>query len=168
MRGLRLSTAVATAALALAIVVTPAAARQPGPTIVQTAIAVNAATGEFDELIAAVQRAGLVSVLNGNRQFTVFAPTDAAFERLFTALGVDGVDEIPVDTLRSVLLNHVATGQRFSGSVLASSRIRMLGKGFGIPSVRNGVPYIDEARIVGADVDVSNGVIHVIDAVLLP
>ena len=70
MRGLRLSTAVATAALALAIVVTPAAARQPGPTIVQTAIAVNAATGEFDELIAAVQRAGLVSVLNGNRQLS--------------------------------------------------------------------------------------------------
>jgi transforming growth factor-beta-induced protein len=164
----RLTFIAVSAALLLGLAAQPVAARQAGSTIVGTAVAVNAKTGEFSHLIEALVRTGLVDTLNGNRQFTVFAPTDAAFERLFTALGVDGVDEIPVDTLRSVLLNHVATGQRFSGSVLASSRIRMLGKGFGIPSVRNGVPYIDEARIVGADVDVSNGVIHVIDAVLLP
>jgi len=164
----RLTFIAVSAALLLGLAAQPVAARQAGSTIVGTAVAVNAKTGEFSHLIEALVRTGLVDTLNGNRQFTVFAPTDAAFERLFTTLGVDGVDEIPVDTLRSVLLNHVATGQRFSGSVLASSRIRMLGKGFGIPSVRNGVPYIDEARIVGADVDVSNGVIHVIDAVLLP
>jgi len=164
----RLTFIAVSAALLLGLAAQPVAARQAGSTIVGTAVAVNAKTGEFSHLIEALVRTGLVDTMNGNRQFTVFAPTDAAFERLFTALGVDGVDEIPVDTLRSVLLNHVATGQRFSGSVLASSRIRMLGKGFGIPSVRNGVPYIDEARIVGADVDVSNGVIHVIDAVLLP
>ena len=164
----RLTFIAVSAALLLGLAAQPVAARQAGSTIVGTAVAVNAKTGEFSHLIEALVRTGLVDTLNGNRQFTVFDPTDAAFERLFTALGVDGVDEIPVDTLRSVLLNHVATGQRFSGSVLASSRIRMLGKGFGIPSVRNGVPYIDEARIVGADVDVSNGVIHVIDAVLLP
>ena len=164
----RLTFIAVSAALLLGLAAQPVAARQAGSTIVGTAVAVNAKTGEFSHLMEALVRTGLVDTLNGNRQFTVFAPTDAAFERLFTALGVDGVDEIPVDTLRSVLLNHVATGQRFSGSVLASSRIRMLGKGFGIPSVRNGVPYIDEARIVGADVDVSNGVIHVIDAVLLP
>ena len=79
MRGLRLSAAVAAAALSLAVVATPVAARQPGATIVDTAIAVNAATGEFDELIGAVVRAGLVDELDGHRQFTVFAPTDAAF-----------------------------------------------------------------------------------------
>ena len=79
MRGLRLTAAVATAALSLAVVATPVAARQPSSTIVDTAIAVNAATGEFDELIGAVVRAGLVDELDGHRQFTVFAPTDAAF-----------------------------------------------------------------------------------------
>ena len=73
----RIAILLAAAAVSLAIAA-PVAARQPGPTIVETAIAVNQATGEFDELIAAVSRAGLVSTLNGNRQFTVFAPTDAA------------------------------------------------------------------------------------------
>ena len=168
MRGLRLSTAVATAALALAIVVTPAAARQPGPTIVQTAIAVNAANGEFDELIAAVQRAGLVNVLNGNRQFTVFAPTDAAFHDLYAALNVSGVADIPVATLRAVLLHHVAPGERFSGDVVGSTRVRTLNGDFLFPSVRGGSAYVDGAQIVLADVDASNGVIHVIDQVLVP
>ena len=83
MRGLRLSSAIAAAALSLAVVAGPVAARQPGATIVDTAIAVNAATGEFDQLIAAVDRAGLLGVLDGNRQFTVFAPTDAAFQDLY-------------------------------------------------------------------------------------
>ena len=101
MRGLRLSAAVAAAALSLAVVATPVAARQPGSTIVDTAIAVNAATGEFDELIGAVVRAGLVDKLDGHRQFTVFAPTDAAFADLYAALGVDSVDDIAVSTLRA-------------------------------------------------------------------
>ena len=143
-------------------------ARQPGPTIVGTAIAANAATGEFDDPIAAARRAGLVDVLNGNRQLTVFAPTDAAFERLFQTLGVSGVDAIPVATLRAVLLHHVAPGQRFSGDVLASSRIRMLDKSFTHPAIVGGVPTIDGATIIAPDIDASNGVIHVIDTVLLP
>jgi uncharacterized surface protein with fasciclin (FAS1) repeats len=168
MRALRLGTAVATAALALAVVVTPAAARQPGPTIVQTAIAVNAANGEFDELIAAVQRAGLVNTLNGNRQFTVFAPTDAAFEDLYAALHVDGVDEIPLGTLRAVLLHHVAPGERFSGDVVGSTRVRTLNGDFLFPSVAGGSAYVDDAQIVIADVNASNGVIHVINKVLVP
>jgi transforming growth factor-beta-induced protein len=146
----------------------PVSARQPGPTIVGTAIAVNAATGEFDELIAAVSRAGLVDALNGNRQFTVFAPTDAAFEELYTALGVGGIDEIPLDTLTAVLLHHVAPGERFSGDVVTSTRVRTLNRDFLAPSVEGGAAFVDDAQIVIADVDVSNGVIHVIDSVLVP
>ena len=160
--------ALASASLLIGLIASPAAARQSGPTIVDTAIAVNASTGEFDHLIAAVSRTGLAPTLDGRRHFTVFAPTDAAFERLFAALGVSGVNEIPVDTLRSVLLYHVVAGQRFSGDVLDSSRIRTLSKQFIHPSVRAGVPYVDDARIVSADIQASNGVIHVIDAVLLP
>ena len=164
----RLALVAASAALLLGIAAGPVSAREPGPTIVGAAVAVNAQTGEFSHLIEAVTRAGLVDTLNGNRQFTVFAPTDAAFEDLFTALGVSGVDQIPVDTLRAVLLYHVAPGERFSGDVVASTRIRTLSKGFLVPSVHDGSAWVNDARIVAADVDVSNGVIHVIDKVLLP
>ena len=168
MRRLRLSTAFSAAALSLAVVATPVAARQPGPTIVDTAIAVNAATGEFDELIGAVVRAGLVDELDGNRQFTVFAPTDAAFEDLYAALGVDSVDDIPVATLRRVLLHHVAPGERDSGDVVSSTKVRTLNRDFLSPTVQGGSAYVDGAKILLADVDASNGVIHVIDSVLVP
>ena len=164
----RLSLILLSAGLLASLVAAPVAARQSRSTIVGTAIAVNASTGEFDHLIAAVVRAGLVDTLDGRRQFTVFAPTDAAFESLFAALGVTGVDQIPLDTLRAVLLYHVAPGERFSADVLGSTRIRTLSKGFIHPSIRVGAPYVNDARIVAADIDVSNGVIHVIDAVLLP
>ena len=164
----RLTSLTLASVLLLGLAVAPAAARAPGPTIVETAVAVNAATGEFDHLIAAAVRAGLADTLNGNRQFTVFAPTDAAFEDLFDVLGVSGVDAIPVATLRSVLLYHVAPGERFSDDVLGATRIRTLSKGFLVPRVSGGQPYVNDARIVVADVDASNGVIHVIDRVLLP
>jgi uncharacterized surface protein with fasciclin (FAS1) repeats len=164
----RLALLAASAALVLGLGASPVAARQPGPTIVETALAVNADSGQFTYLIQAVQRAGLVDTLNGNRQFTVFAPTDAAFEKLFAALHVDGIDEISVDTLRAVLLYHVAPGERFSGDVVASTRIRTVSKGFITPSVHDGGAWVNDARILTADVDVSNGVIHVIDSVLLP
>jgi transforming growth factor-beta-induced protein len=152
--------------LALAIAA-PASARTNGSSIVDTAIAVNQSTGEFDHLIAAVVRADLVATLDGNRQFTVFAPTDAAFEDLFDALGVSGVNDIPVSTLRAVLLYHVAPGERFAADVVSSSRIRTVSKGFLWPSVNGGV-YINDAQVIAADIDVSNGVIHVIDRVLIP
>jgi transforming growth factor-beta-induced protein len=163
----RLAFLAAAGALVLGLGAQPVAARG-GSTIVETAVAVNAQTGEFDHLIAAVVRTNLVSTLDGHRQFTVFAPTDAAFERLFAALGVSSVDQIPVDTLRSVLLYHVAPGNRDSSAVLDSSRIRTLSKGFLTPSVHDGSAWINGARIVVPDVHASNGVIHVIDEVLLP
>ena len=164
----RLISLTAAAALVLVVAVQPVAARQPGPTIVETAVAVNASSGEFDHLIEAVVRADLVDPLNANRQLTVFAPTDAAFEELFATLGVSGVSDIPVATLRAVLLYHVAPGERFSDDVVASTRIRTLSKGFLVPSVHDGGAYVNDARIVAADIDASNGVIHVIDTVLLP
>jgi transforming growth factor-beta-induced protein len=158
----------ASAALILGLAAQPVAARAPGPTIVETALAVNADSGEFDYLIEAVVATGLVDTLNGNRQFTVFAPTDAGFEDLFAALGVDGISDIPVDLLTSVLLYHVAPGERFSDDVVASTRIRTVSKGFLVPSLSGGSAFVNDAKILIADVDASNGVIHVIDEVLLP
>ena len=162
----RLATIALAAGLALGVAA-PVAARS-GPTITDIAIAVNADSGEFSQLIAAASRAGLVEVLDGKRMFTVFAPTDAAFAALYDALGVDGVDEIPLGTLKAVLLHHVAPGERFSGDVLSSSRIRTLNRDFVFPSVSGGTPFIDGAAILTPDIDASNGVIHVIDTVLMP
>ena len=79
-----------------------------------------------------------------------------------------GVNDIPVGTLRAVLLYHVAPGERFAEDVVSSSRIRTVSKGFLWPSVNGGGVYINDAQVIAADIDVSNGVIHVIDRVLLP
>ena len=162
----RLSALALAGLLGLAIAA-PVAARNQGPTIVDTAVAVNASTGEFDYLIEAVVATGLAGTLDGNRQFTVFAPTDAAFEDLFAALGVSGIDAIDPGLLRSVLLYHVAPGQRLAADVVDSSRIRTLNRGFLAVGTDGGV-FVNDAQVIAADIDVSNGVIHVIDQVLLP
>jgi transforming growth factor-beta-induced protein len=167
----RIALSILTGVMAIGLVAAPAAAKS-GATIVDTAIAVNGQTGQFTYLIQAVVKAGLVETLDGKRQFTVFAPTDAAFEDLFDTLGVDGIADIPASTLKAVLLFHVAPGERFSGDVLDASRVRTVSKSFLFPSIKGGKPYISGAKntaeIVLPDVNASNGVIHVIDAVLLP
>jgi uncharacterized surface protein with fasciclin (FAS1) repeats len=145
--------------------VTPAAAA-PAPTIVDVAIAVNAESGEFSTLIAAVQRAGFVDALSARGQRTVFAPTDAAFEA--AGLTADNIETVPLDALRDILLYHVAPGSRDSGEVLASDQIRMANGGFTTIWVEHGRAYINDAQIVAVDIEASNGIIHVIDGVLLP
>lgn len=157
-----------TCALAAACLLTPLAATsarasQECPTIVETALAVNAETGEFSTLIAAVVRAGLVDTLNGKRQFTVFAPTDAAFAKL--GLNAGNIDTVPLAALTNILLYHVAPGERFAEDVVSASRVRMLNKQFA--PIGEG-PTIGGAGFVAVDVDACNGVIHVIDSVLIP
>jgi len=100
----------------------------------------------------------------------VYVPTRAqVWVKTATAgINVSGVADIPVATLRAVLLHHVAPGERFSGDVVGSTRVRTLNGDFLFPSVRGGSAYVDGAQIVIADVDASNGVIHVIDQVLVP
>lgn len=122
--------------------------------------------GEFDVLQAAVVRAGLVDVLNGNGQFTVFAPTDMAF---VTTLGVAdeaaaiaAINGLPLDTLKNILLYHVTEGRRTSASVLAAPSYRML-NGSTLTRAK-----LSAAGIAATDISASNGVVHVINAVLLP
>ena len=160
-------------------------------TIVDTALAVNAQTGEFTYLIAALLRvddeldAGLIPLLDGNRQFTVFAPTDAAFDAAAEALygpgatGAQLVANLDADVLLSILTYHVAPGRRDAASVLGSTQVRTLSKSFVYPyedmdgnaflrdvdSLGLGSP---DAQIVATDIFASNGVIHVIDWVLIP
>ena len=151
----------------------PAAQAAPkGDSIVEVALAANAESGEFSILIAALQAAdpAVIQTLSGNGQFTVFAPTDAAFVSLLAELGVTADALLSnQDLVTQVLLYHVARGNRNATSVINSSRIRTLERGFlfqdgGVLTDANG----RTANIIATDIQASNGVIHVIDRVLLP
>jgi len=141
-----------------------AKAAKPGTsTIVAIVLADD---GEFDVLQAAVVKAGLVDVLNGKRQFTVFAPTDAAFIKTLgvadEAEAIAAVKGLPVDALTNILLYHVTGGRRISTSVLAAPSYHMLN---GEQLTRD---ELAAAGIAATDISASNGVIHVINSVLIP
>ena len=155
------------------------AAGPKGPGIVVVAIAVNSEgpfAGTFDILIAAVLAAdpAVVETLDGRGQHTVFAPTDAAFEKALMAteeeilkLIEDG--DLDADTLTPILLYHVAKGRRDSEDVTTSTQIRMLDRSFVQVS---GINLTDNdgnvSTIIVPDVPAANGIIHAIDGVLLP
>lgn len=138
----------------------------PSPTIVDVAIAVNADNGEFSTLIAAVIAADLATELSARGQRTVFAPTDAAFAKL--GLDATSVATLPVDALKDILLYHVIPGRRESASLASATRVRTAGGGFASIRTENGVTTINDAKVIGVDVPASNGIIHIIDTVLIP
>jgi transforming growth factor-beta-induced protein len=154
------------------------AAAAPAPAMGPTIVDIAASNPNFSTLVSAVAKAGLVDALNGKGQQTVFAPTNAAFDNLAQASGLANgaalVEALDAETLRAVVLYHVAPGERFSGDVLASSRIRTQSKGFLFPYVDGGMAYLKnpkgvaDAQIIAVDIEASNGVIHVIDQVLIP
>jgi uncharacterized surface protein with fasciclin (FAS1) repeats len=141
-----------------------AAAAKPGPlTIVGIVLQED---GEFDVLQAAVTRAGLVDALNGTTQYTVFAPTDLAFVTTLDvadeAAAVAAVNGLPIETLTDILLFHVTEGRRISRSVLAAPSYQMLN---GSTLTRT---QLATAGLAATDISASNGIVHVINAVLLP
>jgi uncharacterized surface protein with fasciclin (FAS1) repeats len=157
----------------LAISAVPAfAAPKDIDSIVDVALEINGETGEFSILIAALLAAdpAVISTLDGKGQFTVFAPTDEAFVALLNELGLTA-DELLSDQelVTEVLLYHVAHGRRYANSVVTAERIHMLNKSFTYP---DGATLTDNqgrtANIVMTDVSADNGVIHVIDKVVLP
>lgn len=134
------------------------------PTVVDLALD----NSDFSHLVEALVKAELVETLNGEGPFTVFAPTDAAFEVLFDALGVSGVDEIDVATLTDVLLAHVVSGNVVSGD-LSNGTVPTLNNEKSLDiNVDNGVVIDGEINVVLADVQGTNGVVHVIDKVIVP
>ena len=135
-------------------------------TVVDVALSVNASTGEFSTLIAALGAADLVGTLQGAGPFTVFAPTDAAFAEL--DLNAGNIGALPAETLREILLYHVAPARRDAANVTAATSIAMANGGTTAVSVTQGGAFINDARIVQTDVTARNGIIHVIDAVLMP
>ncbi len=130
------------------------------------------ATPDLSTLVAALQRVGLDTTLRGNGPFTVFAPTNAAFEELLTDLGASSLDDIDDATLEAVLLNHVVSGESFS-SALSTGYVSSLSPNG--PDNENLSLYIDTSSgvaingisdVSNADVDASNGVVHIVDAVI--
>jgi uncharacterized surface protein with fasciclin (FAS1) repeats len=166
----RLVLAVTAAALTLGLVAGPVAAKTAKPgSIVDIAVAASQANpGEFKTLVAAVLAAdpAVLATLSKQRQLTVFAPTDAAFAKL--GLDAGSIDTLPKATLTQILLYHVAPGARDAADVTASDRIRTLQRGFLDVTVNGNGAFVNESKIVAVDIRASNGIIHVIDTVLLP
>jgi uncharacterized surface protein with fasciclin (FAS1) repeats len=135
-------------------------------TVVDVALAVNAETGEFSTLIAALVAADLVETLSGAGPFTVFAPTDAAFAEL--DLDETNIGSLPVATLRDILLYHVSPARRNAANVTSVTSIAMANGDATTISVTGGAAFINEAQIIQTDVEATNGIIHVIDGVLMP
>jgi transforming growth factor-beta-induced protein len=127
-----------------------------------------AADDRFDTLEAAVKAAGLADTLaSANNRFTVFAPTDAAFAALPAGL-VGELLQDPGGALTQILLYHVVPGSLDSGTVLASSSLATAQGGTLSVNLRDGNPYVNDSMIIITDIPAKNGIIHVIDAVLVP
>lgn len=152
------------AGVAMIAAVAPRAAQAQDKDIVETAVA----AGSFKTLAKLLGDASLVETLKGPGPFTVFAPTDEAFAKVPAAtLAALGKDKA---LLKSVLLYHVV-----SGKVMAADALKLAGKSAKTVegsdakiSVMGGTPMINQAHIVKTDIVAKNGVIHVIDAVILP
>ena len=126
-------------------------------------------TEGFGILYAALEAAGLEATFDGKRHYTVFAPTDDAFLDLLGALGMTA-DQLLADTalLNTVLKYHVTRGDRYSGSVLAAGALKMLDRNTTSISVTEDGAMIEDAVITTVDIRASNGVVHVINKVIIP
>ena len=129
--------------------------------IVDTAVAAD----DFDTLVAAVQAAGLVDTLKGDGPFTVFAPTDEAFAKIPS----DQLDALLADKekLTAVLTYHVVPGKVMAADVVKLESVETVQGGSLSINADDGVK-VNDATVIKADVQASNGVIHVIDTVLIP
>ena len=132
--------------------------------IVDTAVA----AGQFETLAAALGAAGLVDTLKGEGPFTVFAPTDAAFAKLPEGTVESLLKPENKDKLVAILTYHVVPGKVDSTSVVELTEATTVNGDKIDIAVMGGNVKIDNATVVKADIDTSNGIIHVIDTVILP
>jgi uncharacterized surface protein with fasciclin (FAS1) repeats len=131
--------------------------------IVDTAVG----AGSFTTLVAAVQAAGLVDTLKGEGPFTVFAPTDDAFAALPEGTVESLLLPENIETLQAILTYHVVPGKVMSGD-LSNGMEAATVQGATVTIMTEGGVKVNDANVVTADIEASNGVIHVIDAVILP
>jgi len=143
---------------------------ESAPNIVQTAVG----SKDHTTLVTAVKAAGLVDALSNAGPFTVFAPTNAAFATFLSANGFANLDSVPVPLLQKVLLNHVLGAKKMAADI-TTGYVKTIGK-YGATSSyidmylskTTGVKINGESNVTTADVEATNGVIHVIGKVLLP
>jgi uncharacterized surface protein with fasciclin (FAS1) repeats len=154
----------ATAAMAGGTCGSKAKASACSADIVDTAVS----AGTFNTLVAAVKAAGLVETLKGDGPFTVFAPTDEAFAKLPAGTVEDLLKPENLEKLKAILTYHVVPGKVNSGDVAALSSAKTVQGGSVTVKVDGGTVSIDNAKVVKADIMTSNGIIHVIDTVILP
>ena len=129
--------------------------------------AVATSTGSHDSLVAALAKADLVTTVQGEGPFTVFAPTDQAFTDAGIDLDAFTTDE-EIATLRDILLYHVYSGSVYAADVTDGLSVTMANGDDASFTVNNGIVKIGDATVTAVDVAASNGVIHVIDKVLMP
>lgn len=140
----------------------PASAKK---TIVEVAVSDE----RFSILVEAVVKADLVDALNAEGPYTVFAPTDDAFKALFKDLGVSGISELTKDQLTPILLYHVVNGKVMAKDVKSGTVPTLNDKAsLEVDASKKGVMINGSSNVIITDVAASNGVIHVIDRVLVP
>ncbi len=135
----------------------------------QNIVALAQAEADLSTLEAAlIKFPDLISTLSSNGKFTVFAPTNAAFQNLLVAIGQTSVDDVPEDVLKSVLQYHVVAGSAVLSTQLTNGNVETAGGENLMVSVNSGVKINGSTNVITADVNATNGVIHIIDAVLVP
>ena len=133
-------------------------------TIVENAVA----TKDFSTLVAAVKAAGLVETLSGKGPFTVFAPTNKAFEKLPEGTVANLLKPENKKKLTAVLTYHVVPGKVMAADVVKLSKAKTVQGSEVKIKVKDGTVMVDNAKVVKTDIVSKNGVIHVIDSVILP
>ncbi len=151
-------------AVALAVPLMFGAVAAKAADIVDTAMS----AGQFETLVAAVKAAGLVDTLKGEGPLTVFAPTDEAFAKLPAGTVEDLLKPENKDQLVAVLTYHVVPGKVMSGDIAGKAMDVATVQGSKLSVDATDGVKVDGANVVSADVETSNGVIHIIDAVVLP
>ena len=160
----RITTLVAAAAVALGLTFGVSATRAAEVDIVETAVS----AGQFKTLAAALGAAGLTETLKGEGPFTVFAPTDEAFAKLPAGTVDNLLKPENKDQLVAILTYHVVPGKVMAADVTKIKEAKTVnGKMLGI-EVKGDAVMVNDAKVTKTDIGASNGVIHVIDTVLLP
>lgn len=156
--------ALGTLALVVSLATSPAMLVAQSNDIVDTAVA----AGTFNTLAKALQAAGLVETLKGNGPFTVFAPTDSAFAKLPAGTLDSLLQPENKQKLQRILTYHVVPGKVMAADVVKLNQAKAVSGDTIAVAAKGGSVTVDAARVTQADVPASNGVIHVIDAVILP
>lgn len=164
--------AAATPAATEEAVAEAAATPEPTEEVVEEVVAADivdtaVAAGSFNTLVAAVQAAGLVDALKGEGPFTVFAPTDEAFAKLPQET-IDALLADPTGDLTQILLYHVVPGKVMAADLSDGLEAATLQGGSVSFTLSDGGAMVNDANIVATDIETANGVIHVIDSVILP